>query len=759
MRRVLAAVLCGGPWLAVPVVAQDGSPGADGSSMSDRTVVVGAALRIGGEEMPVVDGRLDEAVWARASVLGDFIQRAPLDGRPASEPTEVRVIYDDEAIYVGVRALDGDPAGIIPGERIRDYDVSNSDAIVLIFDTYGDEQNGFVFGTTPAAIEYDGQVANEGEGGGFFLGGRFNQARRFQSGAGGGFNKNWDGRWTVATSRDDRGWYAEFAIPFNTLRYGDGDRPWGFNVERRIRRLNEDSHWSAVPREFSINRLNYAGRLEGLEPPFRRLASVTPYGLASTERHTDIGDSGSNDDFEWGGEAKFQVTRGLTLDGTYNTDFAQVEVDDQQVNLTRFSLLFPEKRPFFLENAGFFTVGGGGANLFYSRRIGLSAAGEPIPITGGGRLSGRAAGLNVGVLYIGTEADEELSTPVGANGFAVARVAKELPSRSRIGGLFVNRDGDLDGDYNRTYAVDGQLGIGDAFTFSTWLGATDTPDLVDSDVGFSADAAWSSRDWRGSILYQQLGENFNPEVGFVPRTGHRYYQGSLMRYFRRDSETGLREIRPHASYYTYRSTKSDVPDGFEESSRLHIDAHFEWNSGALISPAFNWVLEGLYEPFTIIGTDVTVAPGTYDGWEAAWRFNTDPSAPLALDGGIDWGSFLSGTRRGGFGNLTVRAGAAFASTLRFQYNDVDLEEGSFDTTLAGLNLAYYFTPRVYLQSLIQYSTQIDRWSSNIRFGWLNTAGTGLFVVFNSVEGIQDLDGNLSRSFIVKYTHQFNILGG
>ncbi|MDH3735014.1 MAG: carbohydrate binding family 9 domain-containing protein [Gemmatimonadota bacterium] len=718
---------------------------------------VGAVHRIARDRAPAIDGRLDEAVWQDAPVLDGFTQRTPSDGLPATERTEVRILHDDQSIYVAVWAFDSNAAGIIPGDMIRDVDVANSDAVVLIFDTYGDEQNGFVFGTTPAAIEYDGQVANEGEGGGFFLGGGFNRQRRFQAGAGGGFNKNWDGRWFVGATRDDQGWYAEFEIPFNTLRYGE-DASWGFNVERRVRQLNEESHWAAVPREFSINRLNVAGRLEGLEPPFRRLASLTPYGLAEAKRNTDVGLSEFEEDFEWGGEAKLQVTRGLTLDATYNTDFAQVEVDDQQVNLTRFSLLFPEKRPFFLENAGFFTVGGGGADLFFSRRIGIENN-QPVPIVAGGRLSGRAAGLNVGLLYIATDEDDSFDEPVLRNQFSVARVAKELPSRSRIGGIFVNRDGALNGDYNRTYAVDGQLGIGDPFTFTTWLGATDTPGIDGSEVAFNANAGWSSRAVRASLQYQHFGENFNPEVGFLPRTGHRYYQAFAMYYVRRDTETGIREIRPHVSFFTYRSDKEAVPDNFEETSRVHVDAHFEWANGALVSPAFNWVREGLFEPFTIPGTDVTVAEGTYDGWEAAWRFNSDPSANLAFDGGIDWGDFLSGTRKGGFANLTLRAGSFLSTSVRTVYNNVKLPEGDFDTTLAGLNLTMFFTPRVSLQSLVQYSTQVDRWSSNIRFSWLNTAGTGLFVVFNSVEGIQDLDGNLSRSFIVKYTHQFNVLGG
>ena len=293
-------------------------------------------------ESPSIDGRLDEAVWQQAPVMTGFTQREPSDGQPASERTEVRVIFDGAALYIGVWAFDGNADAISYGERIRDYQVDQSDAIVFVLDTYNDDQNGFVFGTTPTGIEYDGQVANEGRGGGRFQGGGFNSRRRFQSGSGGGFNKNWDGSWTVATTTDGEGWYAEFRIPFNTLRYGNDNEIWGFNVARRIRRLNEESFWTPVPREFNLYRLNYAGDLEGLRPPFQRLATVTPYLLGSSGRDYTAA-SGFSQDGNLGGEVKFQVTQGLTLDATYNTDFAQVEVDDQQLNLTRFSLNFPGK--------------------------------------------------------------------------------------------------------------------------------------------------------------------------------------------------------------------------------------------------------------------------------------------------------------------------------------------------------------------------------------------------------------------------------
>ena len=734
-------------------VAQD-APRNGGGGPAPDAEAPGTAIATPTDAPPVIDGFPDEEAWLAASPLTDFTQREPADGEPASEATELRILFDQDAIYVAVWAYDSQPDAIVTGESIRDYEVTDADAVIMVFDTYNDQQNGFVFGTTPAGIEYDGQVAAQGSGGGFFLGGGFNNRRRFQAGAGGGFNKNWDGSWTVATSRDDQGWYAEFRIPFSTLRYGSETDTWGFNVSRRIRRLNEEDFWSAVPREFGLYRLDFAGQLAGVVPPFRRAATVTPYVLGATERdYTDAGQTSFGQQAEFGGEAKVQVTQGMTLDMTVNTDFAQVEVDDQQVNLTRFSLLFPEKRPFFLENAGFFTVGAGGADLFFSRRIGISG-GRPVPIKGGGRLSGRMAGLNVGLLHIQTGGVEATDPE---NSYSVARIAKELPNRARLGGLFVNRGSNFDGDYNRTYAVDGRVGISDQLTLTSFLARTDTPELEGADQAWDLTAAWSSRSFRGNVTVREIGENFNPEVGFVPRDGHRYYQVFWLWNYR--PESIFREIRPHVSYFTYRTVRTGVESNFNETTRWHVDSHWEWPSGMEFHSGANYVTEGLYEPFEIRGTDVVVPTGIYSGWESAVVFFTDQSRTLSFNSRWNWGNFLSGRKRTSNADLTIRRGNRSSATLRVVYNDVSLPQGDFTTTLAGINLGYFFTPRIYLQSLIQYSNQIDTWSANVRFGWLNTAGTGLFIVYNEVQGIETLTGPLGRSVYLKFTRQVNVFGG
>ncbi len=314
-------VACSAP---VRLVAQNGA-------------AVAKATRV--EKAPTIDGILDDASWTEASRLGDFVQRDPVEGEPVSERTEVRITYDDQAVYIGAWLFDRDPNGIVYGETRRDADPKDSDALLLVFDTYLDRQKGFLFATTPAGIEYDGQITREGQGGA-----RGPRARQ-RIGSGGGFNVNWDGSWQVATTRDGEGWYAEFRIPFSTLRYTSGGaQRWGFNVARRIRRNSEESFWSPVARQFNVFRVSSAGVLEGFDAPARRTATFTPYLLGSGRRDYTVS-SGPDDDLDGdvGFDVKLVSASSMTLDLTYNTDFAQVEVDEQEVNLTRFSLYLPRE--------------------------------------------------------------------------------------------------------------------------------------------------------------------------------------------------------------------------------------------------------------------------------------------------------------------------------------------------------------------------------------------------------------------------------
>ncbi|MBI2614913.1 MAG: carbohydrate binding family 9 domain-containing protein, partial [Gemmatimonadetes bacterium] len=674
---------------------------------------------------------------------------------------------DQDAIYVGAWLYDADPTGIVRGETRRDARIDDTDAFLIVLDTYHDRQNAFVFGTTPAGIEYDGQVVREGTGSGI-------QSSRQQGGATAGFNLNWDGSWEVATSADAQGWYAEFRIPFSTLRYGQGgEQTWGLNLARHIRRRNEQAFWSPVGRQFTLWRVSSAGTLDGIEAPVRRTVQITPYSLASTSKdYTSVApapeecarlscrfEMGSYaGDVALGGDAKLGLTPSLTLDLTYNTDFAQVEVDEQQVNLTRFTLFFPEKRPFFLENAGSFSVGsssaGGGqaVEMFFSRRIGIGPDGVPVPIVGGGRLTGKLAGLTVGLLDIQTD---DIPGVVPANNYAVGRLARELPNRSRIGAMVIHRTATaLDGDYNRTYLADGRLGIGRSVTIDAFGAVTETPSISGREHALNLSGAYNTRTWVLNTTYTEVGDNFNPEVGFLERSGYRFASFHILRHVRFANVAWLRELRPHVSYRGYWGF-----DGFNQTRTIHFDSHVELADGAFFSPAFNLTREGLQAPFEI-DSGVVVPPDTYDNFEAAWRWNSNEGAPVSINGSLDWGGFLSGTRRGVHNTLTVRAGVSFASSLRVSYNNLDLAEGSFSTTLIALRLAYNFTPRMYLQSLVQYNEQAGSWSGNVRYGWLNTAGTGLFVVVNeshAADRWHDVSGPLGRAVIVKFTRQFNVV--
>jgi hypothetical protein len=738
-------------------------------------------------QSPVIDGMLDDAAWAAAQPISGFVQREPFEGQPVSEPTEVRVLYDEGAIYVGAWLYDRDPSGIVLGQTLRDASLSDTDAFVIVFDTYLDRQNGFVFGTTPSGIEYDGQVTDEGGGaasgggggrGGGGGGGAF--GGRQQGGSGGGFNLNWDGSWEVATTSDGEGWYAEFRIPFATLRYaGGGEQTWGVNFSRSIRRRNEESLWVPVPRQYSLYRVSLAGTLEQFEAPTRRLLTVTPYVLGGAFRDYTLpspsmeclGSDGRTDcTAQVGGDAKIGLTQSLTLDLTVNTDFAQAEVDDQQVNLTRFPLFFPEKRGFFLENAGTFSVGSGRqAELFFSRRIGL-AAGREVPILGGARLSGRVAGLQIGVLDIQTEAldvvdtlgvTQRLATP---NNFGVARVVKEYPNRTQLGAIFVSRlNTDDADDYNLTYGLDGSLGIGDGLTLDAWGSITSTPGVSSGEYAFSGGGDYRDRDWEFALGYSEVGDSFNPEVGFLSRDAYRSVAARALRHIRFPNVPWFREIRPHVSWSEFWDL-----DGFSESRLIHIDNHFEFANGAFFQlPGFNITGEGLKAPFTIRPATtsepaIVIPPGSYNNLDWQFRANTNTSAPLSASIGWDAGGFYTGTRVGPNASVTYRFQDRLVTSLRVNYFDVRLNDtDKFTTAVVGFTGTYSFTPRIYLATQIQYNDDTENLSANVRFGWLDTAGTGLYIVYNDTEHYGSFastgiaSGPLQRQLIIKYTKQFD----
>ena len=694
------------------------------------------------EAGPVLDGRvMDDPVWQGVPVSTGFIQTTPDEGEPASQRTEIRVTHTGTKLFIGIIAFDTDVDAIVVSDSRRDASLNETDALQIIFDTFRDGQNGFVFGTNPSGLQYDGQVTREGEGG-------------FGSGnSGGGFNINWDGVWDVKTHVGENSWSAEFAIPFTTLRYpAEEVQSWGFNVQRNIRRRNETAYWSPLERQFNLFRVSNAGRLDGLQVPSQKNFQFVPYLLTE---FSDIGAQGKETDGEAGFDIKYSITPSMTLDLTYNTDFAQVEVDEVQVNLDRFNLFFPEKRPFFLENAGQFSVGDGGdIELFFSRRIGISEDGEVIPIVGGARVSGKVNRTNVGFLYMQTE---ELGNTEAADDFLVARVNQELDNRSSIGAMFVNREGtgSLAGpdDKNSTFGVDGRWGLGEYIQFSGFAAKTDTPGLNGDDYAYSVKGELDSEHWSGNLSYTQVREDFNPEVGFLRREAYKNPGGFILyRHRPENNPFGLHEIRPHVSYnafYTF--------DDFKESARVHADTHWEFVSSAEIHTGINFVHEGLLEPFEI-SEGIFIPPGSYNNREAQLVGQTNRGAPLSLRMTARIGGFFSGDRVQIASTVRWRHGERFTSELNWTRNDVDLPTGNFVTDLGRVRLSYTMSQRSTLQALFQYNNVDEVWSTNLRYSWLRSANTGLFVVYNDSRGFGGFDGEEpNRSILIKYSHLFNLL--
>ena len=707
---------------------------------------------------PEIDGDvLGEAIWDDIVPATGFLQNTPDEGQPASERTEVRIIYTEDTVYFGIVCYVSDPSTIIVSDSRRDSSLNDTDSFQIIIDTYLDKQNGFLFGTNPAGLEYDGQVTNEGQGGGRFGGGVVRRSgSQQQRGSGGGFNVNWDGVWQVSAEISELGWTAEIAIPFRTLRYPSGDvQTWGLNFQRNIRSRNEQSYWAPLPRQFRLHRLSLAGELQGIEVPPQRNLKLTPYVLGEALRRTDDTKTTALGDF--GADLKYSVTPSMTLDLTYSTDFAQVEVDDQQVNLDRFNLFFPEKRPFFLENAGLFSVGQPGQlEVFFSRRVGIGESGGQIPIFGGGRLSGKVgSNTNVGFLNIQTQSVNATGTP--SNNFTVARVRQDFQNRSNIGAMFVNRGatGNLAGerDYNRSYAVDGRWGIGQTGTVSGFAAQTDTPGLKGDTHAFNMAANYDSERYQLRGGFTEVGPNFNPEVGFYARRGYRRSDASVRTTFRPQNPLGILEWYPHASHYTI----WNFVTGQQETQYTHLDNGIEWRNGYQVSTGVNLTKEGVLEPFEIF-PGVTVPVDTYDHAEAIMRFNTNQGAPISFTFRATVGGFFGGERVQMGPEVSMRTGQTFNAQLSWSRNDIDLPGGAFVANLGTVRLNYSFTTRMFLQALVQYNDRADLWSSNIRFAILSDANTGLFIVYNDTQGLGDVrPTGAGRTLTIKYSQLFDVL--
>ena len=704
-------------------------------------------------KLPIMDGNvIDDEAWSSINPIISFTQKSPDEGQVATEKTAVRIMYSEQMFYVSVICYDSNPEGIVISDTRRDAPLNNTDSFMFILDTFHDQQNGFVFGTNAGGIEYDAQVSGGGEGMSI-------SSTRQSVGVGANFNINWDAAWDVKTEIGEYGWSAEFAIPFKTLRFSSAkDQSWGANFQRTIARKNEHVFWSPIPRQFSLNRLALEGTLTGINVPTDRNIKLMPYVLGNNNKVINE-TSYSKSEGDFGFDAKVGVTSSLTMDITYNTDFAQVEADEQQVNLDRFSLFFPEKRAFFLENAGLFSAGentyyGPDIEMFFSRRIGI-VNGNRVPILGGGRLTGDLRGFKLGILNMRTGSVKNVSD---GDDYGVFRLKKELPNRTYFGGMVTRKKGLGDDGYiNQSYSIDGALGIGDAIQLIGFAAKTDpAPGIKGNNDSYAyvLEANRNTQSFTNQIRYSEVGKNFNPEMGFVKRLGYRKVLFRILNRTRPKDFFGILELRPHITYWGYWK----LEDGFQETGFLHIDNHWEFRNGFRIDTGINFTKEGVVDSFQIV-SGKWVPPSTYDNKELHIRTNTNLTKPFSIILVTKIGGFFNGDRKNFDTTLRYRFGDRFTSEVISKYNDVKLDDGGeFITHLMRGRLTYALASNIYIQSLLQYNNQSDEWSMNWRFIWQQSAATGLYIVYNEA---QDYDGipitKSTKSFVLKYSYLFDIM--
>jgi hypothetical protein len=673
-----------------------GSPGAANAQGARSTPSARASRAL---ESIRVDGRFDESAWRSALSIGPLRQREPLEEADASEETDVRLIYDDHALYIAAECRDRTPRGIVATQLTRDAELDVDDYIMIVLDPFLDHRNGFFFQVNPSGARTDGQVSNNAEE----------------------LNSDWDGIWSAAARRTESGWQAEIAIPFKTLRFKPEQTTWGLNVERQIKRQNEVNRWSGPRLDVWIGNLAEAGRLEGLDGLQQgRGLDIRPYGGARNE-NGDPAAAGGFDLFK-------SITTGLNASLTINTDFAETEADARQINLTRFPLFFPEKRAFFLEGNGVFDVAGLAGNddllPFFTRRIGLLSERE-IPIAAGAKVVGRHGDYNIGVVDVQTRDLDD--SPLTGQNLLSARVSRNILHQSWIGGIVTHGNPSGTGD-NTLVGADAR------FATSTFHGknlsldlfALRTSDeetaLADYAGGFKID--YPNDDWDVALTWKQIGSAFKPRLGFVPRNGIRKTNLGVVRGVR-PGRWGIRqlqfELRPE--YIT--NLENRVENWLILASPLNLRTEsgdqFEWR----YVPQF----ERLDAPFEIAGR-MMVAPGSYRTDRYGFELETASKRPWVVELEVEHGGYYTGTRRDIQIGIGLKPNTHVLLELETQHNVVDLPGGAFSTLVHTARVDYNFTPNVSWANLVQYDNESRIAGVQSRFRWILKPGNDLFVVLN-----------------------------
>ena len=683
-----------------------------------------------------IDGLLDEAAWSLAQSATDFLQEQPNEGLPASEKTQVRFLFDDKNLYVGVRAFDSDAARINARELVRDASFSNDDKIEILLDTYHDRRNAFRFAVNPLGTQQDALITDEGRD----------------------INVTWDGSWISAGRIDDKGYTVEIEIPLTTLRFKEGIEAWGLNIARIIRRKNEENLWTSWQRSFGLERVSQAGELTGVEEiRRRRLREIKPYASGEWREGVPLIGAGG---FDAGARAhigievaKLGITPSLTAEFTVNPDFGQAEVDDQIVNLSRFSVFFPEKRDFFLENSGIFLFGREEENqAFFTRRIGLTDNGAPVPIDYGAKITGKIGPYNIGFLQVQTrklgENTKTLSIP--RQQFTVLRVKRDILKRSYIGAILVNRQGATaasGSSYNRVGGADAEFNLTDHYTLKAfWMGSA-TPGVRSSAGSSRIESIFENDLYRFITVYEDVGAKFNPEVGFIERNAIHQYFGQLA-YKPRPKfipHVQQMEFETQIEYYTNRAGKLAT-----RQTELSWATVFK-NSAEFFFRPIEDVNDVLTETFQI-RRGIVIPAGTYHFNRPQVSFTSDLSKSVVFNVREKWGDFYSGKRYETSGGLTWRPNAHLLLDLTESYNRVRLREGNFSTSLFAGRMNYNFSRKLLTSALIQLNSAARLSVINVRLRYIYRPNSDFFVIYNQTTG-----AGLERpsySFQIKLTRDF-----
>jgi len=682
-----------------------------------------------------IDGRLDEPAWQTANVIRDFVQMIPDTGKPASERTEVRILYDDDKLYFGFTCYDSEmPRAVIKEMRRDSPGVRSGDHAFVFLDAYND-RNGATFFRFNAVGGMEDTIVSDG---------------------GNTLNESWDAVWESSGQIESDRWTAELAIPFSQLRFRQADSmTWGMNVGRDITRKREISTWSPAPGGYGPlgkYRPAYFGELTDIRgvAPSRHL-EVLPFISPGFSRVKDVNDGV----FEAGLDLKHGITSNLTADLTFNTDFAQVEADQQQVNLTRFSLFFPEKRPFFMEGAAQFEFGTPRFSfdapppmlLFYSRRIGL-AGDRAVPILAGGKVTGQAGPYGIGLLAVATDELHEGGVDVERTGYSVLRLSRNVLRNSSVGMIAVNKQ-DAE-TYQRAAGVNFALRPrGNVDLRGLWARTFEMDDTEDS-----RDAYYAGGEWRTTLLnarasYADIGDAFDPSMGFVWRKGIRQVNAGID-YTPWPRKYGIRTITVGPSLNTVL-----LRDDNSVSSRsVGGGARVELESGHSVGMRANAVTENIERDFPLFGA--TIPQGTYDSLTGGVTFDSSSAHAVTGGFGVDFGDFYNGSRVGARLRGSIRPNTRLGFEPMFEHNRISLPDGDVTANLLIGRITYSHSPTMYARLFTQWSDDRDILAANLLLNWIYAPGSDLYFVVNQTYDTSDGTEVIETTALAKLTFWWSL---